>query len=449
MLRVAYLVGLVALTVFYHFFFGAGPSPSEFVDDLEWWRPWGTFMHAPSLIGLAQMARAGGWQTAEVIVGAWLPLLAYATLGWNLFRRALPRAVIAFLTALAMLFVYYGLRAEDIWRFLDWRFVPVAAAVCGVVIAIAFSASLLDETLRRSRALALLFVLAAGLTILLLTTDVTGTNSQIALNVSPWPILTLVGFLLVGAVLAVLHAASGAALWLHARLSDGLRTPVALAAAAAVGGLGSAFVFEAPRARVGVALAALLVAWLRIALAGRAPDRESRAGAVRFATGAVLLLAILGSARVAADLQRRARDVNAVQVLDALEKFKKENATYPDSLEVLVPKYLAAVPRPGIGLLRDENDRFNYTNYGDSYALEFASVLWVQCQYSPPYEFSADSGEDAEEQDSPFETPPQGKKKPADVAAAPSEDDAEAKVTLAKHGLNGSWTCPKEPPKLW
>ena len=107
-----------------------------------------------------------------------------------------------------------------------------------------------------------------------------------------------------------------------------------------------------------------------------------------------------------------------------------------------------------IGLIRDEDDRFSYSNYGDSYALEFASVLWVQCQYSPPYEF-ASGGEDEEEaegQTSPYEgqKAPSKCEGPPDVSAsAPSEEDLAVKATLAKHGLNGSWTCPKEPPKLW
>ena len=96
-------------------------------------------------------------------------------------------------------------------------------------------------------------------------------------------------------------------------------------------------------------------------------------------------------------MQRRARDVTAVQVLEALEAYKKDNATYPESLDELVPKYLAEIPRPPIGLFRDDGDRFVYLNYGDSYALEFASVLWVQCQYSPPYEFAASEPGDAEE----------------------------------------------------
>jgi hypothetical protein len=38
-----------------------------------------------------------------------------------------------------------------------------------------------------------------------------------------------------------------------------------------------------------------------------------------------------------------------------------------------------------------------------------------------------------------------------DVSAPkePTAEDLAVKATLAKHGLNGAWTCPKEPPKLW
>jgi hypothetical protein len=118
---------------------------------------------------------------------------------------------------------------------------------------------------------------------------------------------------------------------------------------------------------------------------------------VRVVVGALLLAAIVGSDAAANAMQRRARDVTAVVVLEALEAYKKDNATYPEALDDLIPKYLTQIPRPPIGLFRDEGDRFVYLNYGDSYALEFASVLWVQCQYSPPYEFAASEPGDAEE----------------------------------------------------
>jgi hypothetical protein len=454
MLRLGYLAGVFALAVFYYYFFGAGPTPSEYVEDLEWWRPWGTFMHWPTVMGLAQMARAGFPQAWLPILLGWAPPLALAALGWRLQRTTFARACLVFLTSLMLVFVYYGLRAEQVWRFFEWRFIAVAASFCAILTAIAFAASLLDDALRRSRALAAVLVVAALAGIFLLSTEVTGTNSRMQFNISPWPIVTLFGFLLAGATVAALHAAAGAATLVRARLPGGFGVAAALVAALLIAGFAAAFIFTAPGAWIAVGVLGLLAALPRLRGAAAEPQAATRAGTVRLAAGALLLLAILGSARIGGAMQRHARDVTALKVLDALEAYKKDNATYPDSLDALVPKYLAEVPRPEIGLIRDEDDRFSYSNYGDSYALEFASVLWVQCQYSPPYEFAAsdpnEAAEDqAEVQDSPYETPKTAKTPPVAAPKEPSEDDLALKATLAKHGLNGSWTCPKEPPKLW
>jgi len=454
MLRLAYLVGAVALTVFYYYFFGAGPTPSEYIEDLEWWRPWGTVMHWPALMDLAQMARAGFPQAWVPILLGWLPPLAVAAVGWRIMRGAPGRALLVFLTFLMMSFVYYGLRAEQVWLFFQWRFVAVSASFAAIVTGILFAGSLLDETLRRSRALAAIAVLAAVAGIFLLSTEVTGTNSQMQFNVSPWPIVTLFGFLLAGAAIAALHAAAGAALWIRSRVPGALGVILGLAVAALVAAVAGVYVFTAPPGRFTLALLAVFVAGIRIAFASRSPEGAARAGLVRFATGVLLLLAILGSAQIGGFMQRRARDVTALQVLDALESYKKDNNTYPDSLDALVPKYLAQIPRPGVGLLHNQDDHFSYSNYGDSYALEFSSVLWVQCQYSPPYEFAAGSGEgeDAEVQDSPYEgqhAPTKGDTPDVGAPKEPTAEDLAVKATLAKHGLNGSWSCPKEPPKLW
>src|SRR5258706_8571786 len=176
MLRLGYLVGAVALAVFYYYFFGAGPTPSEYVEDLEWWRPWGTVMHAPALMSLAQMARAGFPQAWVPILIGWLPPLVVAAVGWRIMRGALGRAFLVFLTFMMLTFVYYGMRAEPVWRFFEWRFLAVAASFAAVTAGILFSASLLDETLRRSRALAAAAGLAADGCIFSLRTVVTSAN---------------------------------------------------------------------------------------------------------------------------------------------------------------------------------------------------------------------------------------------------------------------------------
>ena len=124
-----------------------------------------------------------------------------------------------------------------------------------------------------------------------------------------------------------------------------------------------------------------------------------------------------------------------MQVLVALERFREGHGSYPDRLRHLVPDFFEEVPRPRMGLILDDDDEFTYTNLGDSYLLEFSSVTWVQCGYSPPYDVAKYDEEDFEEDDEEdFEEPPQ---------------DPELQALLADHGLEGAWNCEDAPPKLW
>jgi hypothetical protein len=79
------------------------------------------------------------------------------------------------------------------------------------------------------------------------------------------------------------------------------------------------------------------------------------------------------------------------------------------STTTLVPTYIPEIPRPRIGLIDHEGENFRYTNFGDSFALEFTSILWMLCAYSPRY---------------PFER---------DTMSTPA----------------GRWTCEENPPPLW
>jgi hypothetical protein len=449
MLRLAFVVSAALLTVFYYYFFGAGPTASDYMGDLEWWQPWGTLMRDLHFAGLAQMARAGFPQAWVPILVGWVPALALCGAGWRVMRGAPGRALLFFFAVLMCAFVYYGLRLETIWRFLEWRFALVFGAFTAVLTGLLFAPSLFDAAFTRSRALAAALALAAVAGIFLMTTEVTGTDLEMAYNVSPWPFITLIGFLFLGALITSLHLASGTGVWLRTRLSNAAGIALGLLTAAVVGWLAGRSVFGAAGLRVFTALLAVAVTGVLMLRTRGDADRGARRGLVRIAVGALLLAAIVFSDKAANAFQRRARDVTAVQVLEALEAYKKDNATYPESLDELVPKYLAAIPRPPIGLIRDDGDRFTYLNYGDSYALEFASVLWVQCQYSPPYEYAAsepgeaeDDGAGAGEDKAHADIPDVGSRKS-------SEDDAAARATLAQHGLNGSWSCPQEPPKLW
>ena len=455
MLRLFYLAAVTALAVVYYFGFGAGPSASEYLDDLEWWRPWGTAVRWLPLVGLTAMARAGLPQALVPLALFWGPPLGLFAAGLALFRRSAAARAYLFFLALAMcIFVWYGYRAEQVWRFFEWRFTAVATAFAAIVSLILFSPSLLRGLARRSRWLALLAAAAAMAAIFVLSTEVTGTNSDMPFNISPWPIITLVGFLLVGATIAAAHASGGAAVWLQKRVGGSGGFALGIALSVAVGLFAGWLIFSAPAGWVAVAVIAGVYALVCMILATRDPGEARRSGFFRFSAGALLLFAIFGSSRVAALLQRAARDRTALDVLVALEAYKHDRNTYPETLDELVPDYVAVVPRPAIGLIRDEDDRFAYSNYGDSYALEFASVLWVQCQYSPPYQFAAadpdELEEEAAEEAGASDASPESWDTP-DVSAPrePTADDLALAATLAARGLEGSWSCPEEPPKLW
>jgi len=452
MLRLVILVGAALLTVFYYYFFGAGPTASDYMGDLEWWQPWGTLMRDLHFASLAQMARAGFPQAWVPILVGWVPAIALCAGGWRAMRGAPGRALLFFFAVLACSFVYYGLRLESIWRFLEWRFPLVFGAFTAVITGLLFAPSLFDSALRVSRALGAGLALAAVLGIFFMSTEVTGTDLNMAYNVSPWPFITLIGFLFLGALVASLHLASGTGVWLRTRVAGAGGVALGLVAAALVGWLAGRSVFGAARLQVYTALLAVATTAVLLRRVRGDADGGAHRGLTRAAIGVLLLAAIVGSDQAANAMQRRARDVTAVKVLEALEAYKKDNATYPESLNELVPKYLTEIPRPPIGLIRDDGDRFTYLNYGDSYALEFASVLWVQCQYSPPYEFAASEPGDAEDDAAAGAAAGNGAEhgEMPDVGSRKSsEDEAAARATLAQHGLNGSWSCPQEPPKLW
>jgi hypothetical protein len=437
MRRPIYFLLLVGMLAGYYEFLGPGPSPSELIEDLEWWRPWGTAHTWAALRGLEQLAEEGGVAALVPLGIFWLPPLAMLVWGFLLFRSAVIRTLCMTCFLLLVTFVYYGYMADRIWRFFEWRSPVVSATFAGITAAGLFAPSLLGAALERSRVWTAFVLCAVFSGVFLLTTEVTGTDSDMRFNLSPWPVVTLFALLLIGSVLAVSHCAAGLGSWLAARLGSRSGLIAGALTAGVVGAALTPIVFGARGVGIAILLASVgaVYALVRTRLGPLDRGEAARTGLVVLAAGVFMLSAINFSNWAAAVYQRTARNETATQVLVALEDFRKEHGSYPERLRELVPEFFRQVPRPRIGLILNEDDEFNYTNLGDSYVLEFSSVQWVQCGYSPPYDVAKYTEEDLDEDD--------------EEALEERLEDPELKALLADHGLEGAWNCEDAPPKLW
>ena len=453
MYRIALIAGLLLVVVVYYYFVGYGPTASEIYDDREWWQPRGWIHQVSFFTALSEMARdrESARQYLPVLLFS-IPGLAGIWAGFKLFKGPLGRSVTVFLGTLIVAMTYYGAIRDGIWRFFEWRFIMVVASFLGVMVTMAFAPSLLRAMSRWPRALSGAALAATVVGVFVLSTEITGTNTEMRLNISPWPVVTVFGMLLLGMGLAALHIGAGAAIWVRGRMGPG---GVGLAAAAAtalvVGGVGALIPFSAPGAAQFAFMGVLSLVYALVTLALTDAEDRGRSGASRVVAGALLAIMIGSSNQFAASYQTTVRDEVAQTLLVALEKYKVDHGTYPERLKHLKPDYIAEVPIPRIGFIADEDEYFNYSKYSqEDYSLEFSSVQWVQCAYSPPYEFAAYDPEEEEEEDlSDEEEDWEQWDRSTDVAAAPTEDQLASQALLREAGLAGSWSCATEPPKLW
>ena len=158
----------------------------------------------------------------------------------------------------------------------------------------------------------------------------------------------------------------------------------------------------------------------------------AREGAVRATAGGILIAGIFLANWSAQSYQAEARDETSPLVIGALEAYRVERGSYPDRLEDLVPDFLPGVPEPRMGLYAHDDERFTYSSFGDSYALEFSAALWVQCAYSPAYDDSFDDVE-GDADDDAVALP--------DVAAGGPDEEFGS--------LDPSWSCESAPPRLF
>jgi hypothetical protein len=299
-----------------------------------------------------------------------------------------------------------------------------------------FLPSLLASTLRQAPAPRALLLAGAVLSIYLLSTEITGWEPSLQANLSPWPIMTLFGFLLVGFMIASLHVAAGLGTWLGERTAGRwgrlVGTGLAVLAGSALAALRGA------DATVSYVIALGLASGAYAFFAVRRDGSATRARApapLRVLAGALLAATIFLSNWAGVRNHQIARNETAPPVLAALEAYRAERGEYPEELDELVPEQLAAVPRPRMGWIAHDDDQFTYLNFGDSFTLEFPSILWIQCSYSPP--FSEGYFDEDEEELGVDEAGP-----------AEAVDDG-TREDVPDLDLGGSWTCDSAPPRLW
>jgi hypothetical protein len=423
--RGVFAAAFLALGVAYYYGLGPPPSPSELMD-LPWWRPRGF------LVRWARSVEGIPW--GMVVVFAALPQ-ALVLLGMRLFSRPVARALVFGFGLTLSLLTLSGFAFPIGWSFFSWRFPVVVLAGALFCSGALFLPSLLESTLRQARIPRALIVCGGVLSMYVLSTEITGWEPSLQANLSPWPILTLFGFLLVGYLIASLHVAAGLGAWLAAR-TPGRWVRLGGAGVAALAGSVLAAA-RGPEATAGFVAAMGLASavYAMLAARGQGAARAARAPApLRILAGALLGATIFLSNWAGVRNHQIARNQTAPPILDALEAYRALHSEYPDGLEDLVPDHLSEVPRPRMGWIAHDDEEFTYLNFGDSYTLEFPSILWIQCSYSPP--FSESYFDDEYELDLEEAEP----EEPLDSGGDEGESDLE---------LGGSWSCDTAPPRLW
>jgi hypothetical protein len=437
---VAYFAGLLLLGGLYHGLLDVPPVSPDAARVYPWWVPEDLRSQWSEVTGLAELARSQEALRMGAAALLLLPPLALGGLGLWLFdrSRAIARCASLALALLIALFAYYGILAPDVWRFFHDQFVGVAAAAAATSAVALLAPGLLSSALRMPRWATALAGVAFAAAVFLPSTEITGADPRRPFGVSPWPALTLFGFLHIGLGVALLHLAAGIGVYTRARLETFVGAwllGVALAGLVAAGG--AALLFPLEGTPLWSAFGICAGGWAALGERAATAYQRVRTGLVQAGAGILLGLAILGSNAVAGLAQARARDVTAPTILQAIEAYHEARGQYPLRLDELVPEYLATVPQPRIGLWTDSSDVYQYASLGDSYALEFASVQFVECQYSSPVrpENGSANGKAAAGSDPEWR--------------AANADEREAQARLRDLGLGGSWSCKRCPTKLW
>ena len=426
--RVVYFAFFLALGIAYYEFLGAAPTPSEKHERIAWYRPAGLALTMDSawlaplqrIAAEVEQARHEGRFAPRgliplVLFG--LPPAALTVVGFLIFGSALARsAALAFGLTLSA-FSYYGWLDHETWQDYGWRWPAVLLSTSAYVSLFALGPAIVRSACRRS--IWVQGFAAAGFvgSIYFLSTEVTGTNPELQWNLSPWPTLTLYGFLLVGLVIGVVHGAAGAGLLARGEAPTWARMGMTAIVAVVV----ALLLRPIPFASSGVLqYAVLALPAAALALLGGRRVSDARP-ATPFLVAAIFIVGSIELGRWQGEyFLAKSRDEVAPLVIAALERYRTDFGTYPDELPNLVPSYLPAIPHARHGWFRSPDEDLVYTYLGDSFLLEFSGVVWVQCAYSPAME-----------------------------ASEADEGDHLSGASAERETLAAAWSCESKPPRLW
>ena len=388
---------------------------------------WAALLHH----GLGPSFRKGSWiqpnsfllgdvpdELLPALAALVLPCAAVAIAVYWVTSSPAPRVLATLSTVAAACFVFYGLEADRVWRFFHWRW-SVAAVLFSALVALACHAPDLAGAWRRlgwpRRLLTYLPIFAL---LVIYERNVTGTDPELPLALSPWPVVQILGLELAAFAIAALEL--GVALGLLGLSRGALLAGVGVLgavglplAALALGSESGLLPFEAgPRIFTATAVACLAVLAACALWKPRGREAWARRGAVIGLGGLLVGLPLVSGQALTRLDYSLTRDGSAQRIIDALASHRERTGAYPDELSELVGAgLLDEVPRPQIGF--GSPQEFVYQNFGESYLLEFSAPRWIQCAYNPPWQLE------------PGEEPEEG------------ED------------LGGAWSCPQKPPELW
>lgn len=418
--------GLLLLLLAYAAFVHHGLGPPK-LGVAQWYEPRGFLFDIDATASLLEVPR-------QAFVGFGLPALLGVLAVSLATRSAVARALALASFVAVLLFVFYGAVAPFPWRFFGWRgsaTLVLTALVVGFAAAAPFLAA---SWLRLAWPWRVAVYLPFAFTVVAFLRNATGTDPNLSFAISPWPAISVFGLEVGGLFIAIglLGTGLGVAGLARARspghgagsalagVALGLAAPMLVLLA---GGALHIFPFGLGAGTlVAVAVAvALCITAVGLVRPGSGPEALARR-ARHIAVGAALLGVPLLAGQAWAYLDYYVtREIRAQTILDALAAYNERETLYPDTLEELVEAGdLEAIPEPDIGFDVFYDGEFRYQNFGTSFLIEFPAPRWVQCAYTPPYEYEDDEEEEEFYDDEDL-----------------TDEDGEP------------WSCPSRPPELW